>query len=150
MRNMRQNSRLARRAMLCTLLSLPLTLAPGFAFSRSAVGFQSRQFAITIPIHISAATESQSVCITVEAASVSETGGTVVVGCDRPDLLSPPGGQWPFVLNLAAGQTSASFRARARNVAGAASVGACELGADATDPRNWRVVTQAVTSDSLE
>jgi hypothetical protein len=72
--------------------------------------------------------------------SVSEAGGSIQLGCDRPDLVASPTGSWPLILNYpVGGPTSQSIKLPTSNVSASGFVHlyACPSGVDASNPQNW-------------
>src|SRR5579871_1939748 len=72
---------------------------------------------------------------------VNQVGGSVLVSCDHPGLLTPPGGSWPYTLNFpSGGSTSQSFTVSTSAVSSNTTVKiyACESDLDINNPANWQ------------
>jgi hypothetical protein len=140
-------SRPARRTVV-TLLAAVIALA--------ALGLAPRQAPAESTSSPSSIGESQPINIVANPSmaeggnpisstvSVSSTGTTVQVGCDRPDLVASPTGSWPYSDTFPTGGSTSQTQGYATAAVSANSavhIYVCPSGVDSSNPANWTSYT---------
>jgi hypothetical protein len=104
-----------------------------------------------VPIAISVPSDpivgGQSIATSITVSSVPSTGGNVQVGCDHPTLVSPPSGNWIYLLHYNGGDPvtkTITLTTAAVSQDTVVTIYACKEGVDATDPINW-TATRTIT-----
>lgn len=74
-----------------------------------------------------------------ETVTVNQAGGTVLLGCDRPDLVAPQSGSWPISLSFSGTQTSQTtyLATAAVSATSTAHLFTYPAGSDPANPANW-------------
>jgi hypothetical protein len=103
---------------------------------------------MTRPIGLAVDTDSTTGGESLTASvAVNSTGGSVQVGCDRPDLVASPSSSWPYLLSFPSGGSTTQSIGLATapvSISTVVHIYTCASGVDASNPDNWTSVV-AVT-----
>lgn len=139
-------ARLLTISMACGALGLTVRQAPARASSAVESVGQTK------PIGLAVGADSIVGGDPITAGvAVDVTGGSVQVGCDRPDLVASPSSSWPFVLSFPSGGStiqSVSLATASVSASTVIHIYTCASGLDASDPSNW-TSTVAVTLSTV-